>query len=106
VSIYSSHLSAEIAVVDIETNNIYVYGGDGNYSKRYFVLYDGIKSQCLLSAFSKWKLVYQVSTMMHWRLELATMKLMTSPNSGTTCSACVLLVSSLFISIFSSASLT
>ncbi|CAE7364559.1 Yod1 [Symbiodinium microadriaticum] len=48
LSIYSEHLAAEIAVVDIETNNVYIYGNGRGFSKRYYVLYDGIHYDALV----------------------------------------------------------
>ena len=42
MSIFADHLGAEIGVVDIQTNNVYVYGGDCGYSRRHYILYDGM----------------------------------------------------------------
>jgi hypothetical protein len=41
VSILSSHLSVEIAVIDIETSNVYLYGDNQGYVERLYLVYDG-----------------------------------------------------------------
>lgn len=47
LSILSKHFGVEIAAVDIETSNVYIYGQDQGYSQRVYVLYDGIHYDAL-----------------------------------------------------------
>jgi ubiquitin thioesterase OTU1 len=49
LSILSKHFGVEIAAVDIETNNVYIYGQDEGYPKRVYLLYDGIHYDALAS---------------------------------------------------------
>ena len=45
VSILSEYFSIEIAVVEIETTNVYIYGENRNYTQRIYLLYDGMIGQ-------------------------------------------------------------
>ena len=49
IDILSKHFKKQVAVVDIQTNNIYVYGEDNPmYQERIYLLYDGIHYDALI----------------------------------------------------------
>ena len=47
LSILSKHFGVEIAAVDIETTNVYIYGQEHGSAQRVYVLYDGIHYDAL-----------------------------------------------------------
>lgn len=53
MNILSKHLQLEIAAVDVQTGKRYIYGEDGNYVSRIYLLYDGVHYDAITSALVK-----------------------------------------------------
>ena len=51
VGILANHLRIEIAAVDIQTNNVYIYTPDIASDDRIYVIYDGNTLLCFLYPF-------------------------------------------------------
>ena len=53
IKIFTEILQIEIAIVDVQTNRIDLFGEDKNYSKRIFILYNGIHYDPLVINFDE-----------------------------------------------------
>eukprot|EP01038_Epipyxis_sp_PR26KG_P004213 gene4213-5987_t len=53
ISVLSDYLLFEIAAVDIQTNNVYIYGEGKQYAQRIYLLYDGIHYDALVKGYDE-----------------------------------------------------
>lgn len=51
--ILSTYLNVEIAAVDVQTGNVYVYGEDSKFTNRVYLLYDGIHYDAIIATNNK-----------------------------------------------------